>query len=357
MSAALGTDLKSNAEMLGRALETGLIPRTWAFSAALKAQFTEQVKAGNSAEALTILMDELNKRYGGQAAAQLNTYAGSVAALGNEWEQFLENVGDPALLGGKGWNNWWQELVGSFNLMFEVSQKLPPELSATSAQIRYLSRDLGDFSSELEVSTEHFDGTREVFDGLASSLGMMDPKVQAVGLAFGYLDEQAINMMVAMKNFDAALDAWGNKPITKKIVIDMWFNAMGGLAVQQGMDDRGAYLQAQAERIQAGTTTTGNPMWIPDPTNPGHYMLNPSHKASGGYVSGRYAITGDSLSGRRTGYEELVDFQQKRVYSAPQTRAMGAVKGYAAGSGEIDLSYQTIQDLANAVAQKMSGYV
>jgi hypothetical protein len=80
-------------------------------------------------------------------------------------------------------------------------------------------------------------------------------------------------------------------------------------------------------------------------------------KAAGGYVSGRYAITGDSLSGKRTGYEELVDFQQKRVYSAPETQAMGAVPGYAMGSGAIDLSYQTIQDLANAVAQKMSGYV
>lgn len=82
-----------------------------------------------------------------------------------------------------------------------------------------------------------------------------------------------------------------------------------------------------------------------------------TRRAFGGYVSGRYAITGDSMSGRRTGYEELVDFQQKKVYSAPQTQAMGAVPRYAAGSGEIDLSYQTIQDLANAVAQKMSGYV
>jgi hypothetical protein len=63
------------------------------------------------------------------------------------------------------------------------------------------------------------------------------------------------------------------------------------------------------------------------------------------------------MSGRRTGYEELVDFQQRRVYSAPQTQAMGAVPGYAAGSGDITLSYQTIQDLAQAIAQKQAGYV
>lgn len=85
--------------------------------------------------------------------------------------------------------------------------------------------------------------------------------------------------------------------------------------------------------------------------------VNTTRRAYGGYVSSRYAITGDAMDGRRTGYEELVDFQQKRVYSAPETQAMGAVPGYAMGSGAIDLSYQTIQDLANAVAQKMSGYV
>ena len=85
--------------------------------------------------------------------------------------------------------------------------------------------------------------------------------------------------------------------------------------------------------------------------------VNTTRRAYGGYVSSRYAITGDAMDGRRTGYEELVDFQQKRVYSAPETQAMGAVPHYAGGSGEISLSYQTIQDLANAVAQKMSGYV
>lgn len=45
-------------------------------------------------------------------------------------------------------------------------------------------------------------------------------------------------------------------------------------------------------------------------------------KASGGPVSTRFAITGDSLDGHRTGYEELVDFDARRVYSAPQTRQM-----------------------------------
>ena len=212
---------------------------------------------------------------------------------------------------------------------------------------------------ELNASVGYFDSAKGVFDALSNSLGIMDPKVQALGLAFGYLTQQEIDMMVATHNFDVALQAWGNKPITKKIVIDMWFNAMGDIAVSQGWSDRGSYLQNQANAMLGGGG--GGKMTLAPWATAADRAYAAAHpelyKARGGYVSGRYAITGDSMSGRRTGYEELVDFQQKKVYSAPQTRAMGAVPGYAMGSGAIDLSYQTIQDLANAVAQKMSGYV
>jgi hypothetical protein len=93
MSAALGGDLVSNAEQIGRVLETGLIPRTWAFDTALKSQVATMIKAGDSAGALNIIMGELNKRYGGQAAAQLDTYTGKVLQLKNAWAEVGESFG------------------------------------------------------------------------------------------------------------------------------------------------------------------------------------------------------------------------------------------------------------------------
>lgn len=93
LSAAMGGSLASNAEAIGRALETGLIPRTWGFNDALKEQFKAQNDAGDSAAALTTIMDGLNSRYGGQYTAQITTYNGQVMMMKNNWDDFKENVG------------------------------------------------------------------------------------------------------------------------------------------------------------------------------------------------------------------------------------------------------------------------
>jgi hypothetical protein len=102
VTAALGGDLAGNAESIGRILETGLIPRSFGFTAALKAQVKAEIDAGDKGKALTLVLDELNKRYGGQAAAQLDTYSGKIKKLGNDWDDALEAIGQAPLGSGKG---------------------------------------------------------------------------------------------------------------------------------------------------------------------------------------------------------------------------------------------------------------
>jgi hypothetical protein len=97
LSAAMGGNLASNAETIGRALETGLIPRTWGFNDALKEQFKAQMDAGDSAAALTTIMDGLNARYGGQYTAQISTYNGQTMMLKNNWDDLKENIGNAYL--------------------------------------------------------------------------------------------------------------------------------------------------------------------------------------------------------------------------------------------------------------------
>lgn len=94
MTAALGGDLAGNAESIGKLLESGLIPRTWGFSEALKENIKAQIAAGDSAGALNTIMAELNKRFGGQAAAQLDTYSGATTKLGIAWSELAETLGN-----------------------------------------------------------------------------------------------------------------------------------------------------------------------------------------------------------------------------------------------------------------------
>lgn len=117
MSAALGRDLASSAELVGRILETGTIPRTLGFSAALRDQIIGLIEAGEKGKAFTLVMDEMNKRYGGQAAAQIETYTGKVERLKNTWENFMEQVGEAPMESGK-------PLIDSLSAIIEKSGEM-----------------------------------------------------------------------------------------------------------------------------------------------------------------------------------------------------------------------------------------
>lgn len=93
MKVAFGGEIASNAEQIGRALETGVIPRTWGFSAALKAEIQAAQEAGDKNKALVLIMDELTRRYGGQGLQALNTYTGATDALKVSIDELSESAG------------------------------------------------------------------------------------------------------------------------------------------------------------------------------------------------------------------------------------------------------------------------
>jgi hypothetical protein len=78
---------------IARALETGQV-RSLGFSAALRTQVQDMIKAGDQAGALALIMDTLNSKYGGQAIAQLNTYDGGVKAVKNSWGELYAAIGE-----------------------------------------------------------------------------------------------------------------------------------------------------------------------------------------------------------------------------------------------------------------------
>ncbi len=92
MSTKFG-DLASNAASVAGVLETGVIPRSWRFSAALKTNIQDLIKAGDTTGALTLMLDELNQRFGGQAVNVMNTYTGKINAAKTAWAEYLEVVG------------------------------------------------------------------------------------------------------------------------------------------------------------------------------------------------------------------------------------------------------------------------
>lgn len=90
MSIAMGTDLNSSVMTLGKALNnpaegmSRLTKQGVTFTAAQKEQITAMEKAGNVAGAQSIILQELQKEFGGSAKAAGSTFAGQLTILRNQ---------------------------------------------------------------------------------------------------------------------------------------------------------------------------------------------------------------------------------------------------------------------------------
>lgn len=94
---ATGRDLSSAAELVGKALSspekgmTALAKAGVVFSEGQKKVIKDLVDTGRRAEAQGLILDELEKRFGGAAEAARNNFAGALKAVQNSLGELLEN--------------------------------------------------------------------------------------------------------------------------------------------------------------------------------------------------------------------------------------------------------------------------
>lgn len=104
MATAMGQDLNSSIQQVGRALNDpiqGLQALTRSgvqFTDAQKDMIKALVDTGRTAEAQAVILAELETQFGGSAEAARNTLGGALAALKNEFDDLLKRVGQSAPL-------------------------------------------------------------------------------------------------------------------------------------------------------------------------------------------------------------------------------------------------------------------
>lgn len=100
MSVALGQDMTSSAMQLGKALNDPV--RGMATLRRSGIQFTSDqekliktlVESGDTMGAQKVMLEELNRQFGGSAAAQADTYGGKIRALGHAWGTVQETLAE-----------------------------------------------------------------------------------------------------------------------------------------------------------------------------------------------------------------------------------------------------------------------
>ncbi|MBS1372056.1 MAG: phage tail tape measure protein [Lentisphaeria bacterium] len=99
MSEVIGNGVPENIKKLGRSLQeplsalTGLAEIGVKFSVRQQEQIKALVAAGRTRQAQLIILAELEKRYGGAAAAAADTTGGRIAQMKNAWGDLKEEIG------------------------------------------------------------------------------------------------------------------------------------------------------------------------------------------------------------------------------------------------------------------------
>lgn len=99
MSQALGQDLKSSSVQLGKALQNPIdgisaLQRVGVqFTDSQKKVIESLVNTNRGAEAQKMILEELNREFGGSASAYATTYAGKIAQLKNKFDDLMEGIG------------------------------------------------------------------------------------------------------------------------------------------------------------------------------------------------------------------------------------------------------------------------
>ena len=137
-----GGSVAENANAIARVLETGVIPRTWGFSFALKAAIQDEVKAGDTTKALADTLGTLEQRFGGQAAAQMKTEAGQARLLAADFKTLEEEIGQKLL-------PTELKLVQFADLIITAQGKIDNALKVHEAETQKTSKTYEDYALEM----------------------------------------------------------------------------------------------------------------------------------------------------------------------------------------------------------------
>lgn len=213
MSTAMGTDLNSSCMTLGKALNdpvqgmTKLTKQGVTFTDAQKAQITAMEKAGNVAGAQGIILQELQKEFGGSAKAAGSTFAGQLTILKNTITGVGGQIGSvliPYMTSFVSMVNTHLPQIKSvvtgvintivpkfkewITVIVQIAEKLLPSFGKSTTDLKSKLSDLGNgalktVSSILFTMRDHITAVKVVLATLTTAWGLHKAAVLASNVA------------------------------------------------------------------------------------------------------------------------------------------------------------------------------
>lgn len=197
LATALEMDLGAASLQLGKALSdpaTKLSSLSRAGIAFSKEQ-TEVIKklaeTGDIAKAQAMILDELERKFGGQAEAAARTGLGAVQQLKNAWGDFLERIGAAIM-------PFATKIAGALSTVVQMLQSMSPAMMQTIVVVAGLVAAVGPLSLGIGAVIKVLPMLAAGFTALLSPVGLIMAAVLALGAAFAYARIQKQKMIDEM---------------------------------------------------------------------------------------------------------------------------------------------------------------
>lgn len=197
LSTVLDGDLKSTSIQLGKALNdpvknlTALSRAGIQFSKEQTATIKTLAETNRLAEAQSLILDELERQYGGQAAAAAKVGLGPIQQLKNAWGDFLEQIGAAIM-------PFATKVSRALMVVVAMLQSMSPEMKKTIVVVAGLAAAVGPLSLGIGAVIKVIPMLAAGFTALLSPVGLIMAAIVALGAAFAYARIQKQKMIDEM---------------------------------------------------------------------------------------------------------------------------------------------------------------
>lgn len=190
MSQALGQDLKSSSIQLGKALQDPIkgiqsLRRVGVnFTDAQKDMIEQLVKAGKAEDAQRLILNELQKEFGGSAVAAGETFSGQLVILQNKFDDLLETIGEKLIPILDTFTGWLSQAVDWFNALDPSVQDIIIGIGAFMASLAIIGPIIAVVGAGISALGGIIAGLGAVIGILFSPIGLLIGAIVALYLAF-----------------------------------------------------------------------------------------------------------------------------------------------------------------------------
>lgn len=202
LSTVLDGDLKSASIQLGKALNdpvknlSALSRSGIQFSEEQREVINTLAKTNRLAEAQGVILDELERQYGGQAKAAAKVGTGALKQLQNSWGDFMEQIGAAMM-------PFVNKVAGALKIVVAALQSMSPEMRNVIVGIAGITAAIAPLSLALGGIIRMLPMLATGFTALLSPIGLAVTAVLALGSAFLYAKQRKQEMLDEMTdNFD-----------------------------------------------------------------------------------------------------------------------------------------------------------